>query len=743
MQDLEAGAGSVIGIPIPDLRIYVLDAHREPVPIGVPGELYVGGAGVARGYLNRPDLTEQRFVPDPLDPDGDSRLYRSGDLARWKSHGDLEYLGRIDHQVKIRGFRIELGEIEAAIGEHPSVRDCVVISREGGAGDKRLVAYIATDSDPAVLIDELRSRLKARLPEYMVPAAFVSLPVIPLTAHGKVDRKALPEPDFSRVRSEAVVAPRTEAEKALAGIWSAVLGIDRVGVDDNFFELGGDSILSIQVITRAREAGFAITPKQLFQNPTIAGLAALASGQRVRVHTEKEMLTGPVPLGPIQRWFFTQNFPEPHHWNQAFLFETSRRLDRAQIEGAARSLVHHHDALRLRFTRAAEEWTQEYAPVNAAAPVSFLDFATVADAELAGAIEQAVSELQSTLSLERGHLLRIAYLDCGAGRSARLAFIVHHLAVDGVSWRILLEDFERAYLQLERGEAAALGPKTASYRRWAMRMLELTESGASDSERDYWMSVPSAPVARAPLDFADRGPNNEASSDTVAVRLGPELTRRLLQQVPRAYGTQINDALLTALTRASATWMGGERFLVDLEGHGREDIGEDVDLSRTVGWFTTVFPVELELPRGASLADSIRSVKEKLRSVPRKGLGYGTLRYLSREAGLAERPRAEIVFNYLGQFDHVIAGSVLLRFAREASGPWHSPRGKNACRGGSCARRRGRARDSLRLQPKPPPPRDDRAIVRRLCAGTERHHRALRFLGIALLHAFGFSPGAY
>jgi len=674
MRDLERGAGSVIGIPIPDLRIYVLDSHRRPVPIGVPGEMYVGGAGVARGYLNRPDLTEQRFVPDSLDPDGDSRLYRSGDLARWKSDGDLEYLGRIDHQVKIRGFRIELGEIEAALGEHPSVRDCVVIAREDGPRDKRLVAYITTDADPAALVDELRARLKARLPEYMVPAAFVSLPVLPLTAHGKVDRKALPEPDSSRVRRDAVVEPRTEAEKTLARIWSSVLGVDRLGVDDNFFELGGDSILSIQVITRAREAGLAITPKQLFQNPTIATLAA-ASGQQARTHAEQETLTGPVPLGPIQRWFLAQDLPEPHHWNQAFVFEATRKLDRGHVEAAARTLVDHHDALRLRLTRDGRAWRQEYAPGGNSAPLINLDFSKVADEQLTSEIERALADLQASLSLERGELMRVVCLECGTGRSPRLAFIVHHLAVDGVSWRILLEDFERAYLQLERGEPAALGPKTTSYRRWAERMLEFAGSPAAESERDYWRSAPTAPVARLPLDFPEGGPNSEASSDTVATRLGAELTRSLLQQVPRAYGTQINDALLTALAGACAAWTGGERILVDLEGHGREDVGEDVDLSRTVGWFTTLFPVELEQPREASVADSIRSVKEKLRGVPRKGLGYGALKYLRGDAGLAAQPGAEIVFNYLGQFDQVIAGSALLRFAREASGPWHSPRG--------------------------------------------------------------------
>jgi amino acid adenylation domain-containing protein/non-ribosomal peptide synthase protein (TIGR01720 family) len=674
MRDLEQGTGSVIGIPIPDLRIYVLDAHGTPVPIGVPGEMYVGGAGVARGYLNRPDLTEQRFVRDPLDRDRDLRLYRSGDLARWKSDGDLEYLGRIDHQVKIRGFRIELGEIEAALGEHPSVRDSVVIAQDG-QGDRRLVAYVATDAEPAALIDELRARLKARLPEYMVPSAFVSLPVLPLTAHGKVDRKALPEPDFSRVRRDTVVEPRTEVERTLAEIWGSVLGVDQIGVDDNFFELGGDSILSIQVITRAREAGLAVTPKQLFQNPTIASLAVLASGQQVKTHAEQGTLTGPVPLGPIQRWFLAQNFPEPHHWNQSFVFEATRRLDRAHVEGAVRALLGQHDALRLKFMRAAREWRQEYAPESGAVQVVFHDFSKVVDAELASAIEHALGELQASLALERGELIRVACLECGAGRSPRLAFIVHHLAVDGVSWRILLEDFERAYLRLERGEPAALGPKTTSYRRWAERTIEFAGSAAVDSERDYWMSVPAAPVARVPLDSAEGGPNSEASSDMVATRLGPEQTRALLQQVPRAYGTQINDALLAALAGAGAAWTGGDRILVDLEGHGREDIGEDVDLSRTVGWFTAVFPVELELPREASLADSIRSVKEKLRGVPRKGLGYGALRHLRADAGLAARPRAEIVFNYLGQFDQVIAGSALLRFAREASGSWHSPHG--------------------------------------------------------------------
>ncbi|HKF97326.1 MAG TPA: amino acid adenylation domain-containing protein, partial [Steroidobacteraceae bacterium] len=377
--DLESGQRSVIGVPIPDLQVYLLDPSGRPLPIGVPGELYVGGAGVARGYLNRAELTAQRFLPDPFSATPGALLYRSGDLARRLENGDIEYLGRIDHQVKIRGFRIELGEIEAAIARHPGIREVVVIAREDTPGDKRLVAYLVAEPAPADLVEQLRARLRASMPEYMVPAHFVRLDALPLTKNGKLDRKALPTPASSSPSlGRPYVAPRTRTEHAIAKIWSAVLGLERVGIHDHFFELGGDSILSIQVIARCRQAGLHLTPRDLFKRPTIARLAEAVAQAPAGGTSPQEPLTGPVPLTPVQRWFLEQDIAERHHWNQAVLFELPADVDPALLERALHCVLRHHDALRLRLRPAGTEWVQEYAPNLEPAAIARIDLARIA-----------------------------------------------------------------------------------------------------------------------------------------------------------------------------------------------------------------------------------------------------------------------------------------------------------------------------------------------------------------------------
>ena len=351
--DVESGHGSVIGVPIPDLYIRLLDAQGEPVPVGVPGEIYVGGAGVARGYLNRPELTAQRFIIDPFDPSGTARLYRSGDLARRLANGDIEFLGRIDQQVKIRGFRIELGEIEAVIASSSRVADVAVIAREDIPGDKCLVAYVVANGSPAGLIDELRQALSSELPDYMLPAHFILLDALPLNSNGKLDRNTLPPPHGENgLRSSTTrpwVAPRTEAERVIAGVWAEVLRVDRIGVTDHFFELGGDSILSIQVIARCRRAGLDLTARDFFKHPTIAELARLVLATASVKPLSKKPISGSVQLTPIQHWFFEQDFEQPHHWNQAFLFYMPSDADHAILEQSLGIVAAHHDALQLRY----------------------------------------------------------------------------------------------------------------------------------------------------------------------------------------------------------------------------------------------------------------------------------------------------------------------------------------------------------------------------------------------------------
>jgi amino acid adenylation domain-containing protein/non-ribosomal peptide synthase protein (TIGR01720 family) len=681
-----------IGRPIDNTQVYVLDSHLQPVPIGVPGELHVGGAGLSRGYLGRPELAAGRFIPNPFAPlesgspgDGTgARLYRTGDLVRYLPGGDIEFLGRIDHQVKLRGFRIELGEIEVMLAEHPAVRESVVLVREDTPEDKRLVAYVIPREEVTPTAGELRRFLKARLPEYMLPAAFVMLETFPLTPNGKVNRQALPAPEHSRLDLEnPYVPPRTAEEEILAGIWCQILGIEHVGVHDNFFELGGDSILSIQVIARANQAGLGLSPRQLFQYPTVAGLAAVA-GQGRAVHAEQGMVEGPVPLTPIQRWFFEQGLPERHHWNQSVLLEVGQALEPDLLQQALGRLLEHHDALRLRFHRDQAGWEQVNAGPEDEVPLDWIDLSELPAEARAAAIEARAGELQTSLDLQAGPLLRAAYFDPGAGRSGRLLIVAHHLVMDGVSWRILMDDLPLVYDQLRRGAPVQLPPKATSFRYWAKRLVEYAQTESLRAELPHWLALAEQPASAKssegaksskgalPVDYPG-GANREASARQVTVSLDPEETQSLLQDVPGVYRTEINDVLVAALTQAIAGWTGVPALLLELEAHGREAILDDVDISRTVGWFTSLYPVLLRLPPAAGPGEALKSIKEQLRRVPGRGLGYGLLRYLCRDAGVVRQlrslPQPEISFNYLGQFDGALPEASPFRPAGESRGP--------------------------------------------------------------------------
>ncbi|HUC10574.1 MAG TPA: amino acid adenylation domain-containing protein [Stellaceae bacterium] len=1099
--DLEY-SGSLIGRPLPDLQLWLLDKHLEPLPVGVAGEIFVGGAGVARGYLDRPELDAVRFIANPFDSADTGRLYRTGDLARILPDGDLEYLGRIDDQVKIRGFRIELGEVEAVIRKHPAIDNAVLAVQEDEPGDKRLVAYLKADPsyapeisgghdylveyaaqwqnvfdesyggaegelgfnitgwnssytgqpiaaeemrewvtstceriltlhpsevleigcgtglllsrlarhcarycgvdfsavaveqvnrlkakmpaldhvtvqqrpahdfsgietesfdlvilnsvaqyfpnldyllqvldgavrlvrrgghvflgdlrsfpllqayhtsvqlfqapdalpaaqlrqrialrmaqedelllDPSLffalqqqfpkiggirvlvkrgqyknemllfrydvvlsvgaetggvnvdwinwedarpsladmqktlqgkrpevlaisavpnarvqtelrigawletaaddepvkslrgqlqetsgapdpgaldpealfelgdalgysveiswaaaspegrfdvvfyngsrpdcnrsagplalqplyayatnplrrklaleLIPNLRRALQQQLPAYMVPSAFVMIDEFPLTANGKLDRRALPALDATtRSIEKNFVAPRTDAERILVEIWAEVLGLDQVGVTENFFELGGDSILSIQIVSRAVQAGLSLSPRLLFLHQTIEELAAVMADES-RAQGETDIAFGEAPLTPIQHWFFEAEQPEPHYFNQAFLLETSPHLDSERLRQALLHLPSHHSGLRLRFFRDGGVWRQIYAEDDSAVEFTIVDWSSQSPDERRATLENIAAHLHSSLHLGDGPLMRAAHFQGAAGEPGRLLWIAHHLLVDGVSWRILLEDLETACQQLEEGKPITLLPATASFKSWAQHLQDYARSTKLRAEFEYWQNVAASPVRSLPSDGvpSDGAAANEASArdhvtrNTVSqssFQLSTELTDSLLHAVPPVYRTRIDEILLTALVQTFADWGGERALLLDLEGHGREELFPDLDVARTIGWFTTIFPVRLSLPDDESPGEAIKSIKEQLRRVPKHGIGYGLLRYLADDlsirASLSNQPQPEVVFNYLGQLDVTIRKSRYFRPAAEPSGPPVSPR---------------------------------------------------------------------
>ncbi|MBE9211186.1 amino acid adenylation domain-containing protein [Plectonema cf. radiosum LEGE 06105] len=666
-----------IGRPLNNVEVYILDKYLQPVPIGVPGELYIGGAGLARGYFNHPELTVEKFIPKPWEKS--QRLYKTGDLVRYLPDGNITFIGRIDNQVKIRGFRIELGEIETAIATHPQIKEAVVIVREDEPGKKRLVAYVVEQSS---IQNTLRDFLKQKLPDYMIPSLFVTLDSLPLTPSDKVDRRALPVP-LVNIDSENFVAPRTNTEETLAVIWQDVLKLKQVSIYDNFFELGGDSIISIQIIARAHQAGLKLTPKQLFQYQTIAELATVAGTATNNLQAQQGLVTGEIPLTPIQHWFFEQNFAQPHHFNQAMLLEVPSNIKPELLQQVLQQLLIHHDALRLQYIQHNNsQWQQINGDASSSVPFEVVDLSNLTSEEQKIAIAQKANALQRVLNLSTGNLIQVMLFQLGVSSPGRLLIIIHHLAVDGVSWRILLEDLTTAYYQILQGENIQLVAKTTSFQDWSYRLQNYAQEQKLRLELKYWLQNFDTFATVLPVDYAyEKSANTVGSSKIVSVSLSREQTRNLLQDVPSIYNTQINDVLLTALVQTFAQWGGCNSLLVDLEGHGREDLFEDVDLSRTLGWFTSVFPVRLKLEDSIHSGEALKSIKEQLREIPQRGIGYGILRYLSHDQTICEQlqalPQAEISFNYLGQFDQTQFGDGW-KFAQESNGEIHSPLGQRS-----------------------------------------------------------------
>jgi non-ribosomal peptide synthase protein (TIGR01720 family) len=677
-----------IGRPIANIQTYILDHYLQPLPVGIPGELHIGGVGLARGYLNRPDLTAEKFINNPFSDDPDARLYKTGDLARYLPDGNIEYLGRIDNQVKIRGFRIELGEIEAALGQYPSVQENAVIVHESSQTGKRLIAYLVLH--PSLQIEQIETKelhdfLKERLPTYMIPAAFFTLEALPLTPNGKIDRQALvgwverSETHQLEFSTENFVPPQTQTEELLATIWMNVLNLEQVGIHDNFFELGGDSIISIQVISRANQAGLQLTPKQLFQHQTIAELAIVAQTTGRSYQAEQGLVTGEVPLTPIQHWFFAQQLPEAHHFNQAVLLKVSPKLQPEQLETIISQLLQHHDILRLRFVEGEKQVITDNCSLitDNESLITIKDLSHLHATEQTSVIEATATELQARLNFEKGPLLRVALFQLSIEQPNRLFLVLHHLAIDGVSWRILWEDFVTAWQQLSRGENIVLPPKTTSFQQWAKRLTAYAVSEPLLAELEKWITQAHWQVKPLPVDSHSHQalPNTVANAKQITVSLNQAQTHALLNEVPATYQTQINDILLTALVQSFAEWTGEKLLLIDLEGHGREELFTDIDLSRTVGWFTSQFPVLLDLRSVANESGAaIKAIKEQLRQIPQHGIGYGILRYLNSDtaAQLKALPQAQVVFNYLGQFQDVSI-EPLLGFASEDSGADSSP----------------------------------------------------------------------
>lgn len=509
---------------------------------------------------------------------------------------------------------------------------------------EQLVAWVVPARDEAPNAVDLAAFMRERVPEHMVPSVFVVVDGLPRLPNGKVDTAALPDPMRPAPETDGFVAPRNPRETALAAVWETVLGVDRVGVHDNFFELGGDSILSIQVVARARRAGLHLTPDLVFENQT---LGALANAAGIAEADAPQVSIESAPLSPIQAWFFEQPLPSPHHWHQAVWLQPAPDFDRSRFEQAVRRVVDHHDALRLRFQHGHAGWNQTLAD-DVTGTVRDVVLPACGDAELVAALDRTAHEICAATDLGRGPMLHAAVVRRAGESAERILLALHHLAVDAVSWNILLEDLATAYT---RDESAARLSRTMPFLAWCDALARATRSGRLDEERAFWSNVPGDLPA---LPRERDGAFVEASAVTATTALDEEATARLLHDIHGAYNTNVEDVLLAALARTLTDWLMQPRVLVGVERHGREPLVDGVDLSRTVGWLTSYFPVVLESDRDHDAGTTLRSTKDNLRGIPHRGAGYGALRYLRDDAighDLAGRPIPEIVFNYSGRVD--------------------------------------------------------------------------------------------
>lgn len=675
-----------MGKALANTLCYVLDQNLKPVPLGAKGELYIGGACLSAGYLNREELNEQSFIPNPFDANKSEKLYKTGDRVKRLINGDLVFLGRKDEQIKRRGYRIELGEIESNILKLDTIKHAIVVMGDKPTGGKQLIAYYVVQSGASVDEGELHETIANNLPDYMLPDTYISLPQLPVTSSGKIDKNALPSPQLPENLTD-YQGPRNEIEKVLCEIWSQTLNIEQVSIHDDFFNLGGDSILSMQVVAKAKRKNIFISIRDIYVAKNIAKLAEISKRQKRRERRSKKVIQGSQILLPIQQQLFAESEQEPHYFNQSVLLSVPASLNKRWLSQLVYALYQRHDVFRLRFDQDHDKgqnqdqqgpWQAEYGTLDRTMldnSVVYFDVSAEPDAVKEATILEIGQKYQSSFSLSDGGLFKVIYFDFGDESEGRLLLLAHHLVIDGVSWRIVLGDLQQGFTQLTQGEKVSLLPGTESYQDWASFLRTYANCTEFQNEAAYWLEQAQIPVTELPVkESASEQLSGAQERQGLTFSLDEEKTAYLLSSAPQVYQTEINELLLSALFMAIKKWTKSAQCRVTMEGHGREYLTDSPDVSETVGWFTTKYPFTMATT-AENIADIIKSVKAQYRAIPNKGIGYGLLTYFDNDqqseqqvSGVIPQTKSQLLFNYLGNFETSFDKSTGFAVANEAYG---------------------------------------------------------------------------
>ncbi|MBE6052207.1 MAG: amino acid adenylation domain-containing protein [Clostridium sp.] len=656
-----------LGKPIDNTNVYIVNELNKLQPIGAIGEICIAGKGVTRGYMNNEKLTAEKFIINPF---GTGKLYKTGDLGRWLEDGTVEFWGRVDNQVKIRGFRIEIGEIENLLKSYSEIKEAVVVVEQDKFNNKSLCAYF--EAAKILNVEEIKKYLLSKLPSYMVPTYLVQIDKMPLKSNGKIDTKQLSRKKENINSSSNIELPRNYIEEQLVEVWKNILGSEEISISSDFFELGGDSIKALQIVSSSARKGLKLEVKDIFEKRTIKELSPDITFKSKS--NNQESVEGPVKLSPIQKWFFEQNFTNSNHWNNSMMIFSKDGFKLDLVKKVVNKIVEHHDALRMVYDIKGESVLQ----TNLAYKENMIDVEAINLRDLLNykaEIEKECDKIQSNIDLNNGPLINVKLFNTIDGDY--IVFVIHHLVIDGISWRVLLEDFNEGYIAIQEGKEIKLQDKTDSYKEWVDNVYKYSESKKLKRELSYWKEIEDEKIDLIKKDMkADS--NKILDSKLCSIKLSKEYTEKFIKDVNGIYNTKSNDILLTALLIALNKWTCLDKIRINLEGHGREMIYPDIDISRTIGWFTTTYPVVLSMEKGKDLSYMIRKTKETLRKTPNNGIGYGILRYISNfsdEENVSFKCNPEIGFNYLGEFDKV-ATTKTFELSDVSSGIQVSPQGE-------------------------------------------------------------------